>query len=218
MAPTILRSGFLCFENIPRKIVGVAQQQEVRAEFESTEGQTMAESRASYEESIRRIQELGYLGSDEQPPLPDHLPQYDDDEPLGLTFFRTRVGEGDDLSNLTIPRTFFGRSEIRDTSFRNTDLSESNLCWNDFIDVDFTGAVLTRSDMRASIYERVNFKFADLRHADLRRSKFETCTFDDALMDGAVLTRGQGTCLLLDDLQRRVVAWSNDEGPEPPGG
>jgi BTB/POZ domain-containing protein KCTD9 len=178
----------------------------------------MVEPRASYEESIRRIQELGYLGPDENPPLPDRMPQYDDLEPLGLTFFRTRVGEGDDLSNLAIPRTFFGRSEIRDASFRNTDLTESNLCWNDFIDVDFSDVVLTRADLRASIYERVRFTRANLRGADLRRGTFDNCAFDGALMDGAVLTRAQGTRLPLDDLQRRVVAWCNDEGPEPPGG
>ena len=56
---------------------------------------------------------------------------------MGLSFFRTFVGNGE-LDSLTIPRTFFGRSEKRAISFKNTDLSESCLCWSDFIDVDFT--------------------------------------------------------------------------------
>ena len=60
-------------------------------------------------------------------------------------------------SHLTIPRTFFGRSEIAHTSFANSDLSESTLCWNDFVDVDFTNACLAGADLRASNYERVRF-------------------------------------------------------------
>lgn len=117
----------------------------------------MAEPRLTYNDSIRRLQELGTLGPDERPPLPDHLPQPGDDEHLGLRFFRTFLGDDGDLSNLTTLRTFFGRSEIRDTSFLNTDLTESNLRWNDFIKVDFTDAVLSKADLRASIYTGTKF-------------------------------------------------------------
>ena len=77
----------------------------------------MSEARLSYAESILRLQELGFLDPGEQPPMPDQMPQPGDDEPLGLRFFRTFVGEGAELSNLTIPRTFFGRSEISGASF-----------------------------------------------------------------------------------------------------
>jgi uncharacterized protein YjbI with pentapeptide repeats len=79
---------------------------------------------------------LGWPDSEPAPPIPQRKPRYDDDETLGVSFFRTRVAG--DLSGLTLPRTFFGRSEIKGASFRGTDLRESRLCWNDFIDVDFS--------------------------------------------------------------------------------
>ncbi len=150
--------------------------------------------------------------------MPDHVPQPEDEEPLGLNFFRTFVGEGADLGNLTVPRTFFGRSEVSNASFRNTDLSESNLRWNDFTDVDFAEATLASADFRASNYTRVNFTRADLRGADLRRADFEECVFDGAAMDGAVLTRNQGLRLSLSSEQKAAIAWCNDDGPEPSGG
>src|SRR5262245_33006235 len=159
----------------------------------------MNQGRLNYSDSIRRIRELGlgFLEPDVEPPMPDHVPQPEDEEPLGLGFYRTFVGDGADLSNLSIPRTFFGRSEISNSSFRNTDLSESNLRWNDFIDVDFTEAIIAGADFRSSIYTRVNFTRADLRGADMRRADFEDCVFDGAIMDGAVLTRRQGSRLAL---------------------
>ena len=178
----------------------------------------MNQRRDPYDESIHRLQELGFLGPDEQPPIPDHVPQPEDEEPLGLSFFRTFVGEGADLSNLSIPRTFFGRSEINSVSFRNTDLTESNLRWNDFIDVDFTEATLARADLRASIYTRVNFTRTDLRGADMRRADFEECIFDGAVMDGAILARRKGGRLALSNAQKAVVDWRDEDGPEPSGG
>jgi len=152
------------------------------------------------------------------PPLPDRLPRPDDEEPLGVSFFRTFVGEGDDLSNLFLPHTFFGRSEINDAAFRNTDFTESNLCWNDFVDVDFTDAVLAGSDMRASLFQRVRFVGTDLRRADLRRSTFEDCAFEGALMEGAIVTQMQEAMMGLSKSQIDDVAWSDDEGDEPDGG
>jgi uncharacterized protein YjbI with pentapeptide repeats len=178
----------------------------------------MTAPRLGYDDSIRRLRELGFLGADDRPTMPDHVPQPEDEEPLGLHFFKTLVGEGADLSNLSIPRTFFGRSEISSVSFRNTDLSESNLRWNDFIDVDLTEAILARADFRASIYTRVNFTRADLRGADMRRADFKECAFDGAAMDGAVLTRNQGSRLSLSSAQRAAIVWCHDDGPEPSGG
>lgn len=177
----------------------------------------MAQSRVSYEDSCRRLQP-DYLDPGEVPPQPDHLPQYDDPEPLGVNFFRTFVGDGTDLSNLTLPRTFFGRTEVNGVSFVNTDLSESNLCWNDFLDVDFTDSVLARCDIRASSFIRVQFVTANLQGADLRRSTFEHCRFDGAVMDGAILTRRQGSKLFLTKEQSTQIAWATDDGPEPRGG
>jgi BTB/POZ domain-containing protein KCTD9 len=178
----------------------------------------MSQARLSYAESIRRLQELGFLERDEQPAMPVRLPQPEDEEPLGLSFFRTSVGEGADLSNLSIPRTFFGRSEISNASFRNSDLSESNLCWNDFIDTDFTEGTLARADLRASTYTRINFTRADLRGADMRRADFEECIFDGAMMEGVILTHRQGDRLALSNAQKGVVDWRDDDGPEPGGG
>lgn len=174
--------------------------------------------RLDYEASCRRLQQLGLIDPGPIPPKPDRMPRYDDDEPLGVSFFRTIVGDGADLSNLTLPRTFFGRSEISNVHFRNSELTESSLCWNDFIDVDFTDAVLVCSDLRASIYIRVNFTRADLSDCDLRLSNFDDCRFMDARMAGAVLTRQQGRSLPLSSKQRASISWAGEDGPEPGGG
>ena len=177
----------------------------------------MKKPRLSYEESCIRLQE-SYLEVGQIPPIPDHLPQYDDSEPLGVCFFRTFVGEGDDLCNLTLPRTFFGRSEINDVSFENTDFTESNLCWNDFTKVNFTGAALANSDLRCSMFVAVNFSGADMSGSDLRRSSFQNCSFADANMTGAIATHDQASELNLSDEQSKQLAWTSDEGEEPGGG
>lgn len=191
----------------------------------------MRPSRRSYEESCRLLQRLGYpeMGTDGRiPPLPDHRPQWGDEPPLGVSFFRTFVGqdieEGDedvshrDLENLTLPRSFFGKSLVQHVSFRNTDLSESTLCWNDFVDVDFTDADLSGSDLRASIFTEVRFVRANLRNADLRRSSFEACDFTEACMQGAKLTPDQGAVSFLSASQRQEVDWQDSEGEQPLGG
>jgi len=159
---------------------------------------------------------VGLADCDPAPPIPDHKPRYDDDEPLGVNFFRTRI-EGD-LSGLTLPRTFFGHSEISRSSFHGTDLRESNLCWNDLVDVDFSQAVLSESDLRASLFERVSFAEADLGSADLRRSTFANCLFDRACMKGTILTRQQAETLSLSASQRSEINWIDSEGDEPDGG
>jgi BTB/POZ domain-containing protein KCTD9 len=196
-------------------------------------------TRLSYEDSCRLLQRHGYLDAGAEgviPPIPSHRPQIGDEEPLGVSFFRTWVGVGrpfglqpspglpwEDvpehaLENLTLPRTFFGRSEIGPISFKNTNLSESTLCWNDFIEVNFTDADLSGADLRASIFRRVAFVRANLRNADLRRSSFEACDFSDADMAGAKLTRKQGEGNQLSDEQRKAIDWQESDGDEPPGG
>jgi uncharacterized protein YjbI with pentapeptide repeats len=123
-----------------------------------------------------------------------------------------------DLSGLTLPRTFFGRSEIKGASFRGTDLRESRLCWNDFIDVDFSETILSDADLRASLFERVSFAGTDLRSADLRRSTFTNCVFDRASMKGTILTRRLGKTLSLSGSQLSEINWTDDDGEEPVGG
>ncbi|PMQ05791.1 hypothetical protein DyAD56_07805 [Dyella sp. AD56] len=173
-------------------------------------------ARLSYEDSCRRL-EGKYIDPD-VPPLPQRMPHPDDEGALGVCFFRTMVREGDDLSNLTLPRTFFGRSEISKTAFRNTDLRESYMCWNDFADVDFSNAVLAGCDMRASQYLEVNFEAADMTGADMRLSSFVGCNFEDATLKGAILTRAQGEKLALSRTQRLEIAWAEEDGQEPAGG
>jgi BTB/POZ domain-containing protein KCTD9 len=172
--------------------------------------------RLDYAATCRKLHDAGWPDFDPAPPLPDRMPRYDDPEPLGVQFFRELVSAN--LSGLTLPRTFIGRCEVSGVSFRDTDLSESALCWNDFIDVDFATAVLQASDLRASSYERVSFVGADLCLTDLRRSDFIDCTFGNALMKGARLTRKQGETLPLSDAQRAEIAWQDEDGDEPDGG
>lgn len=177
---------------------------------------TQQPNRRSYEDSCRLLQALGQLAAGAIPPIPAHRPQFDE-KPLGVDFFRTFVG-GVALENLTLPRTYFGRSEVGPISFQNTDLSESTLCWNDFNEVNFTDADLSGSDLRASLFCKVAFIRADLRNADLRHSTFEECDFADAGMRGAKLTHKQGERIALSAKQRREIDWQNCEGEQPPGG
>lgn len=182
-------------------------------------------ARLSYEESCRLLQRLGYSHSGtngEIPPMPNRRPQCDDEAPFGVSFFRTFVGQdieqGDedashrDLENLTLPRTYFGKSNIQRVSFKNTNLSESTLCWNDFTEVNFTNADLSGCDLRASIYEAVDFVGANLSNSDLRRSSFEACDFTDANMRGAKLTHEQLDEIDLSQQQRQEIDWQDSDG------
>jgi len=144
------------------------------------------------------------------------MPRFEVDD-AGLDFTRLHV-EGHDLGNLTLPRTFFSRCRFQAMSFRNTDLSESVLCWNDFIEVDFSSASLARADLRLALFELTSFRDADLRGADLRAAGLELCHFDGADMDGAIVSRRQLSDLLLTRRQRRLIDVREDDGPEPDGG
>lgn len=172
-------------------------------------------AKLSYEDSCRLLQKLDVLPKGDIPRLPASMPAFDD-HIHGVSFFRTRV-EKESLDNLTIPKTYFARSEIRGTSFKNTDLSESRLCWNDFIEVDFTGAKLSGSDLRASVYENVKFAKADLQKADLRHATFTNCDFTGAIMRGAKLSKDAKVLDSLSLSQRDEIDYQ-PEGKEPPGG
>jgi uncharacterized protein YjbI with pentapeptide repeats len=174
------------------------------------------QSRRSYEDSCRVLQRDGWLDPGEVPPIAAHRPMYDDAEPLGVRFFRTQLAG--DFSNLTLPRAFFGRSEVAAASFRNSDLSESTLCWNDFVGVDFSDCSLRSSDLRAAIFNGVQFVRCDLRQADLRRSRFQDCDFTDADLRGTKLTRSQEAQMKLSPRQEETVAWQDNDGEEPGGG
>lgn len=148
--------------------------------------------RKTYEASVQELERLGLLGRGKAPATPPTRRPQHDDEVLGVGFFRTLLADAN-LVNLTLPGTFFGHSEITRSSFRNCDLSRSTMCWNDFIDVDFSDACLADCDLRAST--------------------FGGCRFTNADVSGALLGRKQA--ISLSEEQRRVVVWSDDE---PPGG
>jgi BTB/POZ domain-containing protein KCTD9 len=171
--------------------------------------------RIPYDESCRVLQGKELLEAGEIPPLPEQPPRHDEQQ-LGVSFFRTRLAN-ESLDGLTLPRTFFGRSEIRSVSFCGTDLSESTANWNDFIDVDFSSADLSRADLRASTFERVSFRRAVLRGADLRRTTFRDCSFTYADMTGSRLTRDIRWLFRLSRPQRSVIDWQSP-GSEPEGG
>src|SRR6185437_11216025 len=119
----------------------------------------MAE-RLSYEESCRFPQQTGWLKDSEIPKLPERAPQYDD-EILGVEFFRTMVEHGS-FEKLTLPRTYFGRSEIKSSSFAGSDLTESVANWNDFVNVNFSKTDLTKFDFRGCAMQGVNFSGSTL--------------------------------------------------------
>jgi len=172
--------------------------------------------RLPYIASCRLLIDQQLLAGGEAPPAQERPPRHDD-EILGVRFFRAQLADAK-LERLTLPRTFFGRSEICNVSFRDTDLSESTANWNDFIDVDFSLADLSRVDLRASVFERVNFSGASLRGADLRHARFTDCAFADADFAGAKLARECESLSGLSSTQRGAIEWHADHGEEPDGG
>lgn len=173
--------------------------------------------RKPYKESCQVLKSQRLLDGEALPELPGRAPRYDDDERLAVSFFRTRLADVR-LENLSLPRTFLGRSEVVRVSFRGTDLSQSTGCWNDFMDVDFSGADLSGMDLRGSSFHHVSFRSALLCGADLRRASFSRCTFEGADFTGAKLSRSLLWFLRLSSTQRRAVDWHTGPGPEPEGG
>ena len=145
------------------------------------------------------------------------MPSYDDREPLGVSFFRCLHADAD-LSNLSLPRTFFGRSSLERVNFQNTDLSESRMCWNDFRDCDFSRADLTGCDMRASVFTNCRFTLALLCRAEMRGADFSHCVFSDADMAGAKLTYLERLALRLSPEQKAAVECCWRSARQPGGG
>ena len=172
--------------------------------------------RLSYEESCRVLERYNVVEPGNTPPMPDRRPRHDDANP-GVTFLRLMVAEAK-LEHLTLSRTFFGRSEIRATSFKDSDLSHSTANWNDFIDVDFSAADLSRSDLRACVFERVRFRGANLSGVDFRYCGFKNCDFSEAEVAEAKFALRTGKSLRLTPEQQSVIDWQADDGEEPEGG
>lgn len=172
--------------------------------------------RLSYSDSYRALQRQRVIDDGDVPPLPPRPPRHDDDF-LGVSFFRTSLADAR-LENLTLPRTFFGRSEIRAISFRDTDLSESTANWNDFIDVDFRSADLSRCDFRGCQFESVRFGGASVIGNDFRHCSFTACDFAGADLTGAKFTTRATMSLILSSEQRQAIDWQADDGENPEGG
>ncbi|MEM7607003.1 MAG: pentapeptide repeat-containing protein [Myxococcota bacterium] len=173
--------------------------------------------RLTYTDSIARLRTRMHVDVREDQAPPERMPQPTDPEAKGLSFFRTRV-ESLQLVWLTLPRTFVSRSDILETAFCGSDLSESFLCWNDFHDVDFSDAVLAGADLRASNFRDVSFARAELTNADLRGARFSGCSFEDAVMVGTRMTKALGETLTLSPAQQDTIAWLDSDGEAPPGG
>ncbi len=173
--------------------------------------------RRTYEESLSVLRDLQVLSPEESPPLPERAPHYEDEGPLGFSFFRHEV-EDVTFERLTLPRTFIGRSDISNCSFTYSDLSESTICWNDFSDVSFAHSDLSQSDLRSNEFEQIDFSGATLTGCDFRHSGFTDCRFDDAVMVGAILVRDDEDLPVLSEDQIKVIDWRDAPGEEPPGG
>ena len=176
-------------------------------------------TRLNYEQSCRSLQQQKWLEQGDLPPMPAKPPAYDD-EVLGVEFFRTCLDgkDGAEFQNLTLPRTYFSRSDIIGISFINSDLSESVANWNDFKDNDFSSADLSRLDFRGCQIIGTKFVGTLLIDADLRCCSFEDCDFTNADMTRTRLTRETGASLQLSDSQKAVIDWHDDDGEEPGGG
>jgi len=180
----------------------------------------MAGNRRSLDETWRFLEQDGSSMPRDaygRPFIPLRTPRHDDVE-LGFSCFR-HVVKKTDWSDLTLPRTFFGRSELTRVDFRNTDLSESRMCWVDFIQCDFSGTDLSSCDMRASVFKQCRFTAASMRGADLRRSSFQGCTFTNADLSGAKGSEGDIVLFRqLSNQQMEIVHWIEDDGSLPEGG
>jgi uncharacterized protein YjbI with pentapeptide repeats len=179
--------------------------------------------RKTIEESWRTLEALGNdmpRLPDGSPHLPTRMPNFGDEVPVNIAFFRMHW-ENTDLSELTLPRMFFARSGFECVNFRGIDLSESRMCWNDFIKCDFSESNLRRCDMRATVFDCCLFRNADLRGVDLRRSRFDACIFEGAILAGAIAHKQSSAADLIPLLsmsQRDEIRWVLELGDEPPGG
>jgi uncharacterized protein YjbI with pentapeptide repeats len=173
-------------------------------------------SRLSYDKSCGVLQSQRLIEDGTIPPLPQRPPRHDD-EVLGVSFFRTLLDSAK-LEHLTLPRTYFGRSEIRASSFQDSDFSESTANWNDFLDVNFNSAHLSRCDFRSCVFQNVNFCGTQLTDADFRHCSFTNCDFTDADLTNTKFTKAATASLKFSASQQQTIAWQANDGEEPEGG
>lgn len=169
--------------------------------------------RRSYHESFAVLTEAVEIVGEPRPVVT--RPPRADDLEFGPSIFRTLV-EGVDLSDLTLPGLYVGRSELRAVFLAGSDLRLATFNWNDVSACSFYRCDLSGADLRACNFERCAFTQADLTQADLRHSSFRDCDFTGARLGGTLLLPNQRALLLLSTEQEAVIAWSDDS--EPTGG
>ena len=181
--------------------------------------------RRTYGESFAILRERVEIVGEPRP-IVERPPRHDDED-VGPSIVRAAIDDVA-LDALTLSGLYVGRSELRNISFRDTDLRLATFNWSDLLDCDFTGADLSGADLRACRFERCVFRSANLARTDVRGSTFELCTFEAASLDRAklyrtprllgLLKRGRDqTNLPLSETQRRDVEWCAD-APAPGGG
>lgn len=173
--------------------------------------------RLSYPDSYVVLQKKKLMPVGAAPEMRFASPRHDDATTGGGVRFIQAMVADVKLERLTLPRTFFGRSEFRAVSFKGTEFSESTANWNDFIQVNFSGADLSRSDFRGCLFDRVKFTGANLSGVDFRYCGFKQCHFTDADLTDAKLTQKAGAALKLSPEQQGVIDWQAEDGEEPQG-
>jgi hypothetical protein len=170
--------------------------------------------RRSYHESFAVLAEAVEIVGEPRPVVT--RPPRADDLEFGPSIFRTLV-EGADLSDLTLPGLYVGRSELRRVFFAGSDLRLATFNWNDVAACSFYRCDLSGADLRACSFERCSFTQAELSQADLRHSSFKDCDFTGARLGGTLMLPNQRALMMLSPDQDSVIAWS-DETAEPTGG
>jgi uncharacterized protein YjbI with pentapeptide repeats len=110
------------------------------------------------------------------------------------------------------------RCRFHAVSFRNTDLTLSCLA-ADFIDCDFSDAILNCANLGGSAFFACRFCNAQLLGAEMRGVTLEHCDFTAANLTGARMDRVLKETLPLSEEQRRfMVDWRSpdDIGPDEP--
>ena len=174
----------------------------------------------TYAESFQLLSTQLELIGDPRPDVASP-PRHDDPAP-GPTIFRYIVDDAD-LSSITLPGLYVGRSSLTNVSFAGGDLRLSTSNWSNFMTCDFSGCNLAGADLRACVFQGCSFGNADLRGVDLRHSTFQACSFTGArLQDAKVvrigwLARARRRRPAFSAEQEAQLTWS-EPGPEPHGG
>jgi hypothetical protein len=182
-------------------------------------GENMTPARRSWEESLvcfqGRAAHIPIVPPGRRPADVCDRPEPGDDRFRGLRL-ADAIHEEVVFEDLTLPRTLFERCRFHGVSFRNTDLRLSCLAGNDWIDCDFTDAVLTCADLRDAVFFGCRFVNCRLVGADLRKSQLTACDFTGADLTGARMDRGLKEVLVLTEHQRRLmVDWCDEEDVGP---